>query len=63
MLKTLVVIAGSSELQLKFFIVKTPLNPLPNFVVDPISISFLTTFMLGIIIVSTLVVVIPTLND
>jgi hypothetical protein len=61
--ETLIVVVGSAKLQPKFLIVKTPLDPIPNFVVDPISISFLTTFMLGVTTVSTLVVVIPTQND
>jgi hypothetical protein len=47
----------------KFLTVETPLNPLPNFVADPISTSLLTTYMLGTTTVSTLVVVIPTISD
>ncbi len=58
---TLVVVVGSARL--KFLTAKTPPNPLPNFVRDLISISLLTTSMLGATTISTLVVVIPTLND
>ncbi len=44
---TLVVVAGSAELQLKFLIVEIPPNPLPNFVTNSIITFFLTTFMLS----------------
>jgi hypothetical protein len=60
---TLVVATSSAELQLKFLIAKTPPNPLCNFVVDPISTSFLTISMLGATTISTHVVVILTPSD
>ncbi len=44
---TLVVAASSVELWLKFLTTKTPLDPLPNFAIDPISTSLLITFMFG----------------
>jgi hypothetical protein len=60
---TPVVFVGNAKLQLKFLIVETPLDPLPNFVADPINTSLLTTFMLGIATVSTPMVVILALSD
>jgi hypothetical protein len=54
---------GNVELQFKFLIAKTPLNPLPNFATNPINISLLTTFMLGATIASTLMIVIPASNN
>jgi hypothetical protein len=63
MLTIQVVIVGNSKLQLRFFLAKTPLNLLPNFVVDLINIPFVITFMLGTTIVSTPMVVIFALND
>jgi len=63
MLTIQVVAVGNSELQLKFLLAKTPLNLLPNFVADLISIPFVITSMLGITIVSTPMVVIFALND
>ncbi len=60
---TLVVVVGSVELRFKFLLIEIPLDPLPNFTTDPISIPLLTTSMLGITTISTLVVVIPTSND
>ncbi len=60
---TLIVATGSAELQLKFLTTETPPNSLPNFAIDPINTSLLTTFMLSGTIVSTQVVVIPTSSD
>jgi hypothetical protein len=60
---TPIVVVGSVEFQFKFLTIETPPNPLPNFSRDPISISLLTTFMLGATIVSFHVVIIPTPND
>ncbi len=37
---TPVVVVGSTELQLKFLLVKTPPDPLPNCTTNPISIPF-----------------------
>ncbi len=45
---------GSVKLRLRFLIVETPPDPLPNFVVDPISTPLLTTSMLSAVTVSTL---------
>jgi hypothetical protein len=59
----LVVIIDSVELQLKFLTIKTVLDPLPNFVANPINIPFLTISMLGATIVSTPMVVIPPPSD
>ncbi len=63
MLITPIVVVGSDELRFKFLTIETPPNLLPNFVVDPISTPFLTTFMLGATILSTLVVVILVMSD
>jgi hypothetical protein len=60
---TLIVVVGSVELRFRFLLAKTPLDPLANFVANPISTPLLTTSMLGAPTVSTLVVIIPTLND
>jgi hypothetical protein len=60
---TLVVVVGSVEFQFKFLITETPPDLLPNFAIGLINISLLTTFMLGAIIVSILVVIIPTSSD
>jgi hypothetical protein len=59
----LVVVVGSAGFRLRFLLVQTPLDPLPNFVVDPISTPLLTISMPSATIVSTHVVVILTLND
>jgi len=37
---TLVVVVDNAKLRLKFHIVKTPLDSLPNFDADPMSIPF-----------------------
>jgi hypothetical protein len=60
---TPMVVVGSAELRLRFLLGKTPSNPLPKFVVDPISTPTLTTFVLGATTISTLVVVMTTLGD
>ncbi len=60
---TLVVITGSAKLQFKFLIIKTPPDPLPNFVANPINTPLLITSMLGTTTVSTHVVVIPTSSE
>jgi hypothetical protein len=60
---TPIIAIGSIELRLKFFLVETPPNPLPNFATDPISTPLLTTSMLSATIVYSPVVVIPTLSD
>jgi hypothetical protein len=57
------VILGSVELQLKFLLAKTPLDPLPKFVTDPISTPPLITFVLGATTISIPVVVMTTLSD
>jgi hypothetical protein len=60
---TPVVVVGSVELRLKFLVAETPLDQLPNFATDPISIPLLTISMLGATTVSTLVVVILASSD
>ncbi len=60
---TLVVGVSSVKFQLKFLIVETPLNSLPNFTIDPISIPLLITSMLGTTIISTPMVVILASSD
>jgi small-conductance mechanosensitive channel len=60
---TLVVAIDSVKFRLKFLHTKTPPNPLPKFVADPISIPPLTTFVLGATTVFTPVVIMMTLGD
>ncbi len=60
---TLVVGVSSVKFQLKFLIIETPPNSLPNFAIDPISIPLLITSMLGTTIVSTPMVVILASSD
>ncbi len=60
---TPMVTIGSAKFQLRFFLAEILFNLLHNFAIDPINIPLLITSMLGTTIVSTLVVVIPTLND
>jgi len=58
-----VVAVGSAKLWFKFLPTNIPFDPLPNFAINSISIPLLTTSMLGSTIVSSLMVVIPALND
>jgi hypothetical protein len=58
-----IVVVGNIELRLKFLLVETPFDPLPNFAANPINIPFLTTSMLSTTTVSTPVVVILTSSD
>jgi hypothetical protein len=44
------------ELLLKFLPVKTPPGPQPKLVIDPISIPFLTKFVVGATTIFTLVI-------
>ncbi len=60
---TLILIFGNLKLLLKFLFTKDPLDPGLTFITDLITTHFLTTSMLGAIIVSTLVVIMTTLND
>ncbi len=62
-LTTIVITTGSAKLQLKFLTTKIPLDLLPNYATNPISIPLLTTSMLGTTIISTPMVVIPTPSD
>jgi hypothetical protein len=48
----LIVDIGIPELLLKFFIVESPPNPGPKFVVNIINIPFVTKFVLGATIIS-----------
>jgi len=57
-----VVTVGSVELRLKFLLAKTPFDLLLNFLIDPFSIPLLITFMLGLITISTHVIILA-LND
>ncbi len=52
------IVISSVKLQFKFLTAKTPPNPLPNFVANPINTPLLTTSMMGATTISTHVVVI-----
>jgi hypothetical protein len=60
---TLVVASNSDELQHKFLPIEIPPDPILNFPIDPINTPLLTTSMLDITIVSTPMIVIPSLNN
>ncbi len=60
---TPIVVVGSVKLRLKFLIIEIPPNPLPNFAIDAINTSLLTTFMLGATTFPTPMVVIHAPSD